>query len=121
MKIIGNQLETIHRFRHDNVSDRVINDSILGSLAGLTTVNNIHRLQLLYLDTNDTFYLVENTSSMAHALTYNDGAIVIHEWSPADIVALMKSYDAHGFDNYFQILVHNTAESHAGISTSHVG
>jgi len=117
MKIIGNQLETIHKFRHENVSDRAVNDSFLSPLASLTTVNNIHRLQLLYLDTNDTFYLVENTTSMAHSLMYKDGAIVVHEWSPADLVALIKSYAAKGFDNYFQILINNTAESHEGIST----
>ncbi|MDR3190228.1 MAG: hypothetical protein LBT80_03360 [Lactobacillaceae bacterium] len=118
MKIIGNNLETIHKFRHENISERLMNDPLLASVVGLTTANNPHRLQLLFLDTNETFYLVDNTSSMAHSLIYQDGAIVVREWSPADIMALLRSFEGHGFDNYFQILIINTAEAHEAVANA---
>ena len=63
MKIIGNTLETIHKFRHGHVSKRWLDDPFLTSTVALGANRNI-KLQLLYLDTNDTFYLVESTSSM---------------------------------------------------------
>jgi len=107
MKIIGNTLETIHKFRHDNVSQRLVSDPFLATKAALGANRNI-KLQLLYLDTNDTYYLVENTSAMSRALQYNDGAIIISEWTTVDFIALMQSYDKPGFDNYFQLLVNNT-------------
>lgn len=116
MKIIGNNLETIHKFRHENISERFLQDPMLSVMAGLTTANNPHRLVLLYLDSNKTFYLVDNTSSLAHALTYSDGAIAVREWSPADLMALIRGYPGGGFDNYFQILVNNTAEAHEAVA-----
>jgi len=58
MKIIGNTLETIHKFRHENVSQRFVSDPFLAAKAALGANRNI-KLQLLYLDTNETFYLVE--------------------------------------------------------------
>lgn len=111
MKIIGNTLETIHKFRHENVSQRFVSDPFLAANAALGANRNI-KLQLLYLDTNETFYLVENTSSIARSLQYNDGAIVVSEWSTVDFIALMQIYDKPGFDNYFQLLVNNTAQAH---------
>ena len=111
MKIIGNTLETIHKFRHENVSQRFVSDPFLAANAALGANRNI-KLQLVYLDTNETFYLVENTSSIARSLQYNDGAIVVSEWSTVDFIALMQSYDKPGFDNYFQLLVNNTAQAH---------
>ena len=108
MKIIGKTLERIHKFRHENVSQRLVSDPFLATKAALGANRNI-KLQLLYLDTNDTFYLVENTSSIARSLQYNDGAVIVSEWSTVDFIALMQSYDKPGFDNYFQLLVNNTA------------
>lgn len=65
MKIIGNTLETIHKFRHSHVSKHWLNDPFLTSTASLGDNRNI-KLQLLYLDINDTFYLVESTSAISH-------------------------------------------------------
>lgn len=108
MKIIGNTLETIHKFRHGHVSQHWLNDPFLTSTTSLGANRNI-KLQLLYLDINDTFYLVESTSAMSHSLQYQDGAIIISDWSPADFAGLLRSYNKPGFDNYFQLIVTNTA------------
>ena len=35
--------------------------------------------------------------------------MIVSEWSTVDFIALMQSYDKPGFDNYFQLLVNNTA------------
>jgi len=113
MKIIGNTLETIHKFRHGHVSKRWLDDPFLTSTVALGANRNI-KLQLLYLDTNDTFYLVESTSSIAHSLQYQDGAISVSEWSPADFAGLLRSYNQPGFDNYFQLIVTNTAMANSG-------
>jgi hypothetical protein len=110
MKIIGNTLETIHNFRHKYVPERVLDDPFLAARATLAVRDNV-TLQLLYLDTNNTFYLAESTTSMAHGLQYNEGAVVVREWTPADFVAQKRSYGQPGFDNYFQLLVNNTAEA----------
>ncbi|MBC6498477.1 hypothetical protein H7R52_06580 [Weissella confusa] len=48
MKIIGNTLETIHKFRHENVSQRFVSDPFLAANAALGANRNI-KLQLLYL------------------------------------------------------------------------
>ena len=110
MKIIGNTLETIHTFRHSYVSERMVIDPFLSAKSALAASQNA-KLQLLYLDVNDTFYLVENTTAIAHYLQYDEAAVLIREWSPADFIAQMRSYDRPGFDNYFQLLVQNTAEA----------
>jgi hypothetical protein len=110
MKIIGNTLETIHNFRHKYVPERVLDDPFLAARATLAVRDNV-TLQLMYLDTNDTFYLVESTTAMAHNLQYNDGAIVVRQWSVSDFVAQKRAYGQPGFDNYFQLLVNNTAEA----------
>lgn len=110
MKIVGNTLETLHNFRHKHIASRILEDPFLATKVALALRPNV-KLQLLYLDVNETFYLVESTTSMAHSLIYNDGAIVVHEWSPIDVVALKQSYDKPGFDNYFQMLINNTAQA----------
>ncbi|KRN45813.1 hypothetical protein IV50_GL001400 [Weissella viridescens] len=46
-------------------------------------------------------------------MQYNDGAIVISAWHATDIIGLKQSYNQPGFDNYFQMLVQNTAEAYA--------
>ncbi|MBX4173391.1 hypothetical protein [Weissella viridescens] len=110
MKVIGNTLENIHKFRHENIRDK--RSGILPTKSSLVK-NPYAQLSLLYLDTNDTYYLVDASSAIAHSLQYNDGAIVISAWHATDIIGLKQSYNQPGFDNYFQMLVQNTAEAYA--------
>lgn len=110
MKIIGNTLENIHKFRHENIRDK--RSGILPTKTAL--VNNPYaKLSLLYLDTNKTYYLADASSAIAHALRYSDGAIEITSWSATDLIGLKNSYAQPGFDNYFQMLVQNTAIAYA--------
>lgn len=118
MKIIGNTLETIHNFRHNYVSERTTIDPFLPAKAALSAGQNV-KLQLLYLDVNNTFYLVENTAAIAHHLQYEEAAVVVREWAPADLLAEKRSYNQPGFDNYFQLLVQNTAEAISEQDTYH--
>ncbi len=103
MKLLGNTLEKIHKFRHDHLPSHRL---------PVRTNHPYARLSLLYLDTNDTYYLVDNASAIFHSLHYNDGAIVVSEWIAAELAGLKKSYAQPGFDNYFQMLVQNTAEAY---------
>ncbi|MBM7617991.1 hypothetical protein JOC36_001585 [Weissella uvarum] len=109
MKIIGNTLENIHKFRHENIRDK--RSGLLPTKKALVK-NPYARLSLLYLDTNDTYYLVDASSAIANSLRYQDGAVEISAWTATDIVGLKQSYAQSGFDNYFQMLVQNTAEAY---------